>query len=450
MKFTIFDNNKIIVALKKIEKNKINFLVVLSKKNKKISGTITESDIRRYILKGGSYNDVLTECSNKKYIFGFENDSNESLLRKFDQNIKFLPILNKKFYLIKVISREDLNFVNPKSIEFNSRCPGRISFAGGGSDITSFFEKNIGAVINSSITLYTYSSLKLRNDKIIIIKLVDKNVFLRTEIDNLSKKKTDPKFELIINTIKVINPEDGFELSIRSEIPIGSGLGGSSSLINSILGCFNLALNKHWTKKDIAELSFLIERIKSGINGGWQDQYATVFGGFNFIEFDKQNKINSLKISQDVIFQLEKSLILCNLNTSHNSSIILEDQIKNSKENKYKEIINLNKNTAYKMKDCLMNFKIDEFSNLLRDTWEIKKRLSKKISSKKINEFYLKAVSHGARSGKILGAGGGGYFLFCIDENKYKKFINFIKTKKMNLTNIRFDKNGLVSWIKEF
>jgi len=450
MKFTIFDNNKIIVALKKIEKNKINFLVVLSKKNKKISGTITESDIRRYILKGGSYNDVLTECSNKKYIFGFENDSNESLLRKFDQNIKFLPILNKQFYLIKVISREDLNFVNPKSIEFNSRCPGRISFAGGGSDITSFFEKNIGAVINSSITLYTYSSLKLRNDKIIIIKLVDKNVFLRTEIDNLSKKKTDPKFELIINTIKVINPEDGFELSIRSEIPIGSGLGGSSSLINSILGCFNLALNKHWTKKDIAELSFLIERIKSGINGGWQDQYATVFGGFNFIEFDKQNKINSLKISQDVIFQLEKSLILCNLNTSHNSSIILEDQIKNSKENKYKEIINLNKNTAYKMKDCLMNFKIDEFSNLLRDTWEIKKRLSKKISSKKINEFYLKAVSHGARSGKILGAGGGGYFLFCIDESKYKKFINFIKTKKMNLTNIRFDKNGLVSWIKEF
>ena len=450
MKFTIFDNNKIIVALKKIEKNKINFLVVLSKKNKKISGTITESDIRRYILKGGSYNDVLTECSNKKYIFGFENDSNESLLRKFDQNIKFLPILNKQFYLIKVISREDLNFVNPKSIEFNTRCPGRISFAGGGSDITSFFEKNIGAVINSSITLYTYSSLKLRNDKIIIIKLVDKNVFLRTEIDNLSKKKTDPKFELIINTIKVINPEDGFELNIRSEIPIGSGLGGSSSLINSILGCFNLALNKHWTKKDIAELSFLIERIKSGINGGWQDQYATVFGGFNFIEFDKQNKINSLKISQDVIFQLEKSLILCNLNTSHNSSIILEDQIKNSKENKYKEIINLNKNTAYKMKDCLMNFKIDEFSNLLRDTWEIKKRLSKKISSKKINEFYLKAVSHGARSGKILGAGGGGYFLFCIDESKYKKFINFIKTKKMNLTNIRFDKNGLVSWIKEF
>ena len=79
-----------------------------------------------------------------------------------------------------------------------------------------------------------------------------------------------------------------------------------------------------------------------------------------------------------------------------------------------------------------------------------KKRLSKKISSKKINEFYLKAVSHGARSGKILGAGGGGYFLFCIDESKYKKFINFIKTKKMNLTNIRFDKNGLVSWIKEF
>ena len=178
---------------------------------------------------------------------------------------------------------------------------------GGGSDITSFFEKNIGAVINSSITLYTYSSLKLRNDKIIIIKLVDKNVFLRTEIDNLSKK-TDPKFELIINTIKVINPEDGFELSIRSEIPIGSGLGGSSSLINSILGCFNLALNKHWTKKDIAELSFLIERIKSEsmVDGKIT---VTVFGGFNFIEFDKQNKINSLKLAK-MTLKLEKSLIL--------------------------------------------------------------------------------------------------------------------------------------------
>ena len=93
-----------------------------------------------------------------------------------------------------------------------------------------------------------------------------------------------------------------------------------SALVSSILGCFNSAFQKNWSKREIAELCFMIERIKTGINGGWQDQYSTVFGGFNFIEFKEKNTVNSLRINRDTILNLEQILCLCYTNISHNSS----------------------------------------------------------------------------------------------------------------------------------
>ena len=109
-----------------------------------------------------------------------------------------------------------------------------------------------------------------------------------------------------------LNPKHGFELHIYSDYPMSSGLGGSAAVSASILGCFNQFKTDKWTRHELSELAFQAERLYLGIAGGWQDQYATIFGGLNFIEFEsKQNIIHPLRIDKEIINELEESLILC-------------------------------------------------------------------------------------------------------------------------------------------
>lgn len=444
-KLSINKTSKILNALKKIERNKLNFLAVIDG-NQKLIGTITEGDIRRYILAGGSYTDQIDKCYNKNFSFVFEKDSNQEILIKFDQKIKFLPIVNHKMTLLKIMTKDQISLIQNKKFSFSSRCPARISFAGGGTDVSSYFNNNFAAVINTTISLYTYCELIIRDDDKINILSNDLKSKIRTNIKELNSKIYSKKFDLLINTLKTINPSFGFDLFIRSDIPIGSGLGGSSSMINSILGVFNEACNKHWSKKEISEFSFMIERFKTGISGGWQDQYSTVHGGFNYLELEKKVFINSLRIKQDVICELEKKLFLAHLNFNHNSSEILKDQISNSKKSKFKKLLMDNAENAKNMKDCLIDFNFKRFNYLLNKSWEIKRKLSQKISSKKIDNLYKNSTKSGVLSGKILGAGAGGFFLFSVDEKKIENFFKFASDNNLKLTKVRFDEAGLVVW----
>ena len=108
---------------------------------------------------------------------------------------------------------------------------------------------------------------------------------------------------------------------------MSSGLGGSAAVSASILGCFNQFKTDKWTRHELSELAFQAERLYLGIAGGWQDQYATIFGGLNFIEFEsKQNIIHPLRIDKEIINELEESLILCDTGKGHDSGEIHEDQ----------------------------------------------------------------------------------------------------------------------------
>lgn len=436
-------------AIIKIEANTKGFVLV-ENDDKQILGTLTDGDIRRALLAGAELSDLVLNYINKNFIFLDDNSiEHESIYKKLDQEITFIPVLDNNKRLLKFITKNTIPSRFEKLITARSKSPVRISFGGGGSDTTAFFKDNNGAVINSTISLYSHCSLSKRTDSKINIDSADLNVnrsYLSLE-EFLNSEKCP--LELIKSVIKVINPSFGFDLYIQSDFPLSSGLGGSAVVVSSIIGCFNEFRIDKWSSYEIAELAYEAERLKMGISGGWQDQYATVFGGFNFMEFsNRQNLIHPLRLSETTKSSLEQNLILCFTNTSHKSGDIHQDQ----KSNLYNKVIqeNVKKNVkiAYKMRESLLKENLNGFSNLMNDSWELKKSYSSDISTDYLNDIYEGAKQNGALSGKLLGAGGGGYFLFYTDFSKRNKLINWIKKEGLIYTNFKFEDLGLKSWIE--
>jgi D-glycero-alpha-D-manno-heptose-7-phosphate kinase len=448
-KFLINDNASINEAITKIESNSKGFVLV-ENELKQIIGTLTDGDIRRALLAQAQLSDLAVDYINKSFIFLDDNSTDhESIYKKLDQEITFIPVLDYKKRLLKFITKDTIPLRAEKLITARSKSPVRISFGGGGSDTTTFFKDNNGAVINSTISLYSHCSLSKRIDSKINIDSADLNIkktYLSLE-EFLNSGKCP--LDLIKATIKVINPSFGFDLYIQSDFPLSSGLGGSAVVVSSIMGCFNEFRIDKWSSYEVAELAYEAERLNMGVSGGWQDQYATVFGGFNFMEFSyRQNLIHPLRLSETTKNSLEQNLVLCYTNTSHNSGDIHQDQKSNLDNKVVQENIKKNVKIAYKMRGSLLKENLNEFSNLLGDSWELKKSFSNDISTNYLDDIYEGAKQNGALSGKLLGAGGGGYFLFFTDFSNRNKLINWIKREGLIYTNFKFEDVGLKSWIE--
>ena len=447
--FLINTNASINDAIIKIEANSKGF-VLLENDEKQVLGTLTDGDIRRALLSGAQLSDLALNHINKNFIFLDDNSmEHESIYKKLDQEITFIPVLDENKRLLKFITKNTIPSRFEKLITARSKSPVRISFGGGGSDTTAFFKDNNGAVINSTISLYSHSSLSKRTDSKINIDSADLNInksyLSLDEFLNSDKCALD----LIKATIKVINPSFGFDLYIQSDFPLRSGLGGSAVVVSSVIGCFNEFRIDKWSSYEIAELAYQAERLNMGISGGWQDQYATVFGGFNFMEFsNRQNLIHPLRLSETTKSSLEQNLILCYTNTSHKSSDIHQDQKSNLDNKGIQKNVKKNVKIAYKMRESLLKENLNDFSDLMNDSWELKKSYSSDISSDYLDDIYEGAKQNGALSGKLLGAGGGGYFLFFTNFSNRNKLINWIKSEGLIYTNFKFEDVGLKSWIE--
>ena len=444
-KFTIYYKLSISDALILIEKNTKGF-VLLENKNKSIVGIVTDGDIRRKLIQKIKINDSINLCSNKKFVYGNAGTPREMLLKQLDHKIKFIPILDNKNRLINIIFRDNIPLKREEKVYSRSKSPVRISFGGGGSDTSTFFSNSNGAVINATISLYSHTLLRLRNDEKIVFHSNDLNDSIEFKnYDELVKYKG--KFDLIKSVIKTINPSFGFELHIDSDYPMNSGLGGSAVVVSSIIGCFNEFRNDKWNSYDMAEIAFQSERLYMNVAGGWQDQYATVFGGLNFMEFNaEQNLINPIRLNNDTLSQLEENLILCYTGKTHNSDNIHIDQKEKTKSKSVENRIIKNVKLTYEMRNHLLKGRLNNFGKCLHKAWEIKKSLSSKISNNYLDDIYNEALENGAIGGKLLGAGGGGYFLFYTPSINRINLINWIKEKGLLYTPFIFEQNGLKSW----
>lgn len=443
--FIVYKGSSLKDALKQIDKNENGFVVVCDKSNKAI-GISTDGDIRRYLISSNDLNQTIDNCMNSNFVYAFENSSHENIYKKIDSEIKVIPVLDKEMKLISIYTKDNLPKRDEVLISSKAKSPVRISFGGGGSDTTAYFSKYDGAVVNATISLYSYASLFKRNDLKISIDSLDLNK--KITVDNFnSLNSLSEEFGLIKSVIKTIKPNFGFNLIIHSDFPRGSGLGGSSAVCASIIGCFNEFRIDKWNDYEIAEIAYESERLQLDVAGGWQDQYSTVFGGFNFMEFKaNQNLIHPLRIKKQTLLELENNIILCYSNSTHKDDNIHRTQKSNTSSESIIQNIQKNVELCYKTRDHLLKDELESFGAMLNKTWELKKTFAKEISNEYLNNIYSNALKNGATGGKLLGAGGGGYFIFYVQPEEKNNFLKWANDQKIKHTSFKFVEEGLCSW----
>lgn len=443
--YLVSEKSSIKDALKQIENNSSGCVFVESGE-KKIVGMATDGDIRRYLIKGKSTEESIASCMNRDFISVPEGTTREKVLKLLDAKIQVIPELSEEKKLLRVFTRKSFPLKMESPVYVRAKSPVRISFSGGGSDLTHFFVKHGGVVLNSTVTLYSKASLRKRNDEEIVIFSKDLNK--QVSFKDMDELKRSDEMPLILSLIKLIEPQFGLELHIESEFPLGSGLGGSAVVLSSIIGCFNQYREDRWDNYEMAELAFQAERIALGIAGGWQDQYATVFGGFNFMEFHQDNNIvYPLRIHHDVIQELESNLILCYTGKNHFSGEIQEEQKARYEEgDNLKKLLEENKKLTYEMKTHLLKGQLNKFGRCLHKMWYLKRQFSPKVTTEALDGIYQTAINHGALGGKLLGAGGGGYFLFYVRPFKKLEVLQALEEQGFQCQNILFEDKGLQTW----
>ena len=444
-KLSIEDGASVRSALNKIHQNHYGMILV-SDAFGKIIGIVTDGDIREGLLRGVVVEDNISSCTNYTFVSADIDTPREQLIKRLDSHIKVIPILNKDGTLHSIISKNNFPLENEKSIYIRSRAPVRVSFGGGGSDLTHYFENSSGAVINAAISIYSHASMKVRNDSKIIIRSFDLDAILIAEnlADAISRKGP---FGLIMALLDVVKPAYGFELNLNSDFPVGSGLGGSATLSAVVLGCFNMLREDQWNQHEVAEIAFQAERLHLGIAGGWQDQYAAVFGGFNFIEFHaEENIVHPIRVHSDIALELEESLILCDTGIEHHSGNIHDNQRKTMTSAAVRKMVKANVELSYATRNHLLRGELVKFGECLDRAWRLKRNFSSMISSEYIDDIYNGALENGASGGKLLGAGGGGFFLFYVSPFKKHTLMSYLKSQNLKLQSFRFESDGLKTW----
>lgn len=297
------------------------------------------------------------------------------------------------------------------------RSPVRISFGGGGTDLPSYYQRFGGAVLSAAINKHFYTVLEKRGDeKIQIISADLRTVETWKDIARMDIRAN--ALEIPLAVLKDLGYDISVNLFLASEIPPGTGLGSSASVCVNLLKILTAYNHIALSKYELAERAFYIARTVLGRPVGKQDEYASAFGGLNFISFhqDGGTHVEPLKLEQELVRELQSSLLLFFTGASHHSWTILEEQERSARARDSDTVERLSElqNLVEPMKAALLAGELTEFGRLLHEGWEIKKRVSSKISNARINELYECALRNGALGGKITGAGGGGFLLlFC-------------------------------------
>ena len=309
---------------------------------------------------------------------------------------------------------------------FRARAPLRISFCGGGTDLSPYVNERGGLVLNATIDRHAYATLRLRDDRRVSVRSLD----LKTDLDfSLDEPPPfDGNLDLVKGCLRRLAPdsrdeERGLELYLETEAPPGSGLGASSALVVATIGALaewrRLTLDKY----EVARLAWEIERLDVGVPGGLQDQYAASFGGFNLIEFrnERDALVNPLRIEPRILHELEYNMLLVYTGATRTSSHIIQSQIAGlqGKERTVVDAMDRMKELTLEAKDALLTGRLEDFAGFLHEEWEAKKTTSDSVTTSAIDEMYAEARRLGALGGKVSGAGGGGFmFLFCPFDRK--------------------------------
>ena len=317
-----------------------------------------------------------------------------------------------------------------------SRAPLRLGLAGGGTDVSPYCDEFGGAVLNATIDYYAYAALEpLTGDS---VEFVSADLNRQAAYPAAPQLPTDgclDLFKAVYNhVVREYNQGKplSLRLSTRVDVPAGSGLGSSSTLVVAMLAAYSEWLNLPLGDYELAHTAFVIERQEAGLQGGRQDQYAAAFGGFNFMEFGRNGSVlvNPLRIKEWVASELEASLLLYFTGKSRTSADIIQEQSRNVRDRNSSALDAMHaiKEEAFRMKECLLRGNLKQLHDVLRGSWESKKRMASQITNEQIEGIYASALRAGAHCAKISGAGGGGFMMFLTDPIQKDKVAEALRT----------------------
>jgi D-glycero-alpha-D-manno-heptose-7-phosphate kinase len=348
-----------------------------------------------------------------------------------------------------LVDRLDMEFLR-------SKAPLRLSFAGGGTDVSPYPEERGGAVLNCTINKFAYATLAAVPDQRGRASLHSLDYQLTVNYERRSEMAYNGELDLVKAAVNVLRPRepdpralDSLELFLHSDAPPGTGLGSSSTMTVALVGAFQHYLRGTWTPYDIAELAYRIERVELRFKGGKQDQYAAAFGGFNFMEFEKDRTIvTPLRIPDSTLNELSYRMLLCYTGTSHFSNDIIERQQASytEKQSGTVDALDATKRLALDMKAELLRGNLDEMGRLLDQGWQLKKKFTSGISTDRIDHLYEKAREAGALGGKLVGAGGGGYLMFFCDFERRAQVAKVVAASGGSVVDFAFEPKGVQTW----
>ncbi len=328
------------------------------------------------------------------------------------------------------------------------RAPLRLSFAGGGTDVAPYPEQFGGAVLSTTIDRYAYASVQPRRDGRVVITSLDYGIHGASYLRN--RLRRDGTLDLVKTVVRESGAmKRGLDLTLHSDAPPGTGLGSSSTMVVALLGALQRASGGTLDRYALADRAVVIERDAAGVPGGKQDQYAAVFGGFNFIEFGAhETVVTGLRIEPEIVHELEYRMVLCFLGQTRASFQIIERQTAAVERGEADVLAAMHdlKRRAGDMKQALIRGRLDDFGEMLHDAWESKKRLESHMTSPKIDEMYAAARKAGALGGKMPGAGGGGYFFLLCAANARHRVAEALAKHGAQIVDFGFDPQGLTTW----
>lgn len=287
-----------------------------------------------------------------------------------------------------------------------------MSFFGGGTDMPSFFNEYGGAVISTTFDKYCYLNVRHLPP---FMPYYSELVYSRFERVNDVNEIDHPA---IREAMKMLDIHE-IRLTYEADLPARTGLGTSSTFAVGMLNSFYALKGKYVGKRKLAEDAIYLERELCKESGGWQDQIAAAFGGFNRIDFaDNQFKVSPIIIHPDRKKLLNDSLLMFFTGISRFSSEIQKDTMSNQQDKitQLKEMLSLVNDAQSILQD--KHSDMNDFGRLLHHTWELKRKTGSKISNNSINCLYERGLKAGALGGKLLGAGGGGFLLFYVEPDK--------------------------------
>lgn len=290
-----------------------------------------------------------------------------------------------------------------------SQTPYRISLGGGGTDLPFYASEKGGTLITAAIDQYVKVSVAKRP--------IDDKILVQTTDVQFSDEVDEVENEIIREALRYYSLTKAIQVATFTTIPTGIGLGSSSTLIVGLVRAFSVMIGQELSAMEIGSIAYHIEREILGLSGGIQDQYIAALGGIQVLNLDTSGRVSSspLLIEENKRYKLEKHLVLLYAGRERDSHKIIKSQ--ESDLERAFEVYDQIKAIGRRSIDLLQEADIEGLGKAMDEHWELKRTLSQEISTSKFDELYMKLKKLGSTGGKIVGAGGGGFFMMAVPGN---------------------------------